>query len=104
MMDEFVVASDPSSPSHQKTLVLQVEVGEVKNSSVHLPPSSPTPHTQNFSVGLHCEFDGYNEVLSLHPPSFGLSSPLYCDLFFSPISSLPFDVHEDQVFDGVCVE
>lgn len=43
--DEVVVPSDRPSPSHNIALVLQVEAREVENSSIELPPSSPTPHT-----------------------------------------------------------
>lgn len=103
-MDEVVVPRDPSSPSRQTTLVPQVEAGEVENSYVNPPPSSPTPHTQNFSTILDCQFDGCDEVLSCHTPSFGPFDPPDCDVLCSPMSNISFDVHEDQVLDGVGVE
>lgn len=68
------IPSDPPSPSHQTSLVPQVEVGDIENSFLDLSPSSPTLHTQNHSVGLdyesHCyccplgnQFLGYGEIV-----------------------------------------
>lgn len=99
---KVAVPSDPSSPSHKITLVPQAEVGDIKNSSIDIPPSPPTPHTHNFS--LDCEYDGYIEVLSPHPPSFGPYNPPYCEFFFSHVSNISFEFHEDQVLDGFGVE
>lgn len=77
--DKVIVPSDPPSPSHQTTLVSQVEVRDIKKLSANISPYSPTPHTLNLSVGLDYESDGYDEVLSPRSPSFGPFDPLYCE-------------------------
>ena len=104
VVNKVVVPSDPSPSSHQMNLVLEVVVGKVGNSSVELPPSSPTPHTQNFSTSLDHQFNDCDEVLSPCPSSFGPSNPPDCDVLCSPISNLTCDVQEDQALDGVGVE
>lgn len=76
----------------------------MENSFIDLPPSSPNPHTNDFSEGLDCESDGYDEVLSPHPPSFDSFDPLDCELLCSLVFNPSFDVHGDQVLDGVSVE
>jgi len=103
-MDNFVVPSDPSSPSHQKTLDPQVEVGEVDNPPVDLSPSPPTPPTQDSYADLDCNSDGYHVVLSSHPSFIGPFDTSDFGVVFSFISNLTCDVHEDQVLDGVGVE
>lgn len=44
------VPSDPLPSSHQIGLVPQVEVGEIQNSFVDLPPSSPTNLNVNLKI------------------------------------------------------
>ena len=43
-------------------------------------------------------------MLSPHPPSFGPYNPPYCEFFFSHVSNISFEFHEDQVLDGFGVE
>lgn len=100
----FVVQSDFSSYRHLSTLFPQVEVGGLDNSSADLPPSPPTPHTNNFTVGLDCEYDVCDEVLYPHPPFVDCFCPPYCELFGLLVSNFFVDVHEDQFEGGVSVE
>jgi len=102
--NKVVVPSDPLPPSHQTTLVLQVEVGEIENSFLDLSPSSTTPYTHNLSMGLDCEFHGYAEVLSPYPPSFVPSVRLDCEFWCSLVPNLSCNLHEDQVLHEVGFE
>ena len=78
-------------------------MGELQNSSIDLPPSSPTTHIQNFSASLDCESDACDEVLSPCSPFSGSFDPSDCELLCSPSSNLSLNFHEDQVLDGVGV-
>ena len=102
--NKVVVPSDLSSPSHQIALALHVDVGEVGNPPVDLPPSPPTPLTQNLRADLDCDFDDCHEMLSPHPLSCGPSYPLDFCVLCSSASYLSCDVHKDQVMDRVGVE
>lgn len=97
------ILSDSLSLSNQTTPVPQVEVVKLENSSVDLPQSSPTPHTQSYSTSLECESDVCNEVLSPHPPFLYSFYPPNCQLLFSAILNVSLNVHEDQVLDGIGV-
>lgn len=103
VMDEFVVPSDSLPAFNQTTLILQVEVGELENSSINLPPSSATPHTHNSSISFDYEFDVFDEVLSPPPPSFSSFGPPDCELLCSPVLNVSLNVRDDQVLDGVGV-
>jgi len=103
-MDKVDVPSDSLSPLNQTPPFMHVEVGELEISSTDLPSSSPTPHTHNSSASLDYESNFCDEVLSPRPLSFGSFVPMDCELLFSPAFNVSFDIHEDQVLDGVGVK
>lgn len=94
---EVVVPSDYLFSPHKITPFPWFEAGEIHNSSADLPPSSPTPHTLNFSTCLDCEYDVCDDVLSPRPQSIGSFGPPDYELLCSPVSNVYFYVHEDQV-------
>ena len=83
--DKVSIPCDHPSPSHQTTLVLQVEVGDVVGSPINLPPSPPTPLTHNFTAIFDYDSDGCDEVLSPYNLSFSPSNPLDFDVLCSPV-------------------
>jgi len=93
VINGVVVRSDFSCYHHLTTLFPQVEVGVFENSSTNLPPSPPTPHTNNFTIGLDCEYDVCDDFLSPHPPSIDCFGPPYCEFFGSLVSNFYVDVH-----------
>lgn len=77
------------------------EVEKFWNLSVELSHSLPISNAQKPYVVLDCKPDVCDEVFSPHPPPSNPSDPSNCEFACSYVSNIFFDVHEDQVLDGV---